>query len=58
MHRLIVAAVLFSVLAGCAGVGGYTPRLGIAPEDDDRYWPPYVLGQPWPAQIMDGGAHD
>jgi len=58
MPKLILVAAIFTVLAGCAGVGGYTPRLGIAPEDDDRYWPPVVPGQAFPAQIMDGGAHD
>lgn len=58
MRKLIFTAAVFAVLAGCAGVSGYSPRLGIAPEDNDKYWPPYVPGQPWPAQIMDGSSRN
>jgi hypothetical protein len=58
MRKLIFLAAVSAVLAGCAGVGGYSPRLGIAPEHNDRYWPPYDPNQAFPAQIMDGGSQD
>jgi len=55
MRRLILLTALAAILAGCAGVQGYTPRLGIAPQDNDKYWPPYDPNQAFPPQIMDGG---
>jgi hypothetical protein len=64
MHKLILIAVASAVLAGCAGGGGYTARGYSDPLRsesggyDDRYWPPVVPGQAFPAQIMDGGSPD
>jgi hypothetical protein len=61
MHKLILAVAISAILAGCAGVPGYTRSLGTqysdstAPNYDDRYWPPVMLGQSYPPQIMDGG---
>ena len=61
MNKLLLAIAISTLLAGCAGVPGYQRSLGTqyydstAPNYDDRYWPPVMLGQPYPPQIMDGG---
>lgn len=64
MHKLILAVAISAILAGCAGVAGYSPSMGsqfydsTAPNYDDRYWPPVMPGQAFPPQIMDGGSLD
>ena len=74
MHKLILAAAICAVLAGCASHGSmardgrthsdpYRSTTGSLndssqPYYDDRYWPPVVPGQAFPPQIMDGGSPD
>lgn len=63
MKKLILAVATSALLAGCAGVAGHTRSLGsvadsTSPYYDDRYWPPVMPGQAFPAQMMDGASHD
>ena len=57
MRNVVLLGLIAGLLAGCAATPMSEEEYAATINADRRVWPPYVPGQAFPEQIMDGDSN-